>query len=66
MLRRRGGRCCGRRRNRPDSALELAVDDPDVGAEGVQLSREREPGRARADDEHVRFAVCRRWVVHAL
>jgi hypothetical protein len=48
-----------RERTRFMHAIELPVDDPDAGAECVQLGGKRESGRSRADDEHVRFAVCR-------
>lgn len=40
-------------------AIELAIDDPDANAERAELGSKREPGRSRADDEDVRFAVNR-------
>jgi hypothetical protein len=32
--------------------VELAIDDPDAGAERVQLRGEREPGGPGADDQN--------------
>jgi hypothetical protein len=40
-------------------AIELPVDDPDGGAECMQLGGKRESRRSRADDEDVGFGVNR-------